>query len=503
MMWPITRFLAPEVGGGGVGTVLYALKRKSGFIRARVIPLKIIATSFVIGARGSAGPEGPVVQIGASVGSFISQIFKFPAEKTKLFVACGTAAGIAATFNAPMAGVFFALEILLGSFRTQSFGLVAVSSASGALVARIIMGDAPVFSIPIQYNIAQYHELWVFLAMGIGCALVGRGFTKMLLSAENLGERIKIPSWIKLGVGGLLVGIIGLKFPGAIGIGYEHGTDVIRQCLDGSTAIQLLLIILVLKMMATSITLGSGGSGGTLAPILVLGALTGAIFGELAEQFFPGDTAPIGAYAVVAMGGMFGAVALAPITGIFIIFEMTNNSHLLIPLMVTTVVGYLVATGISRTNIFSDKLVAQGIIPPGEAHDPLAGLCIQDAMALTTKTLQQNANLKEANEFMDRYPQRGYLILDEENRLVGTVSVDDINQALALQLPEELTLVRDIMQPVKSFGYPEDALNQGLLKMHEQNLDVLPVVSSIDPQKFIGILTHREILNAYHRYSMK
>ena len=181
---------------------------------------------------------------------------------------------------------------------------------------------------------------------------------------------------------------------------------------------------------------------------------------------------------------------------------MTNNSHLLVPLMLTTVVSYLVATGISKTNIFSEKLVAQGIIPPGEAHDPLAGLCIQDAMALTTRTISMNADLKDAEEFMEKYPQKGYLVLDDDNRLVGTISVDDIHHALSLQLPEGLTLVRDFMQPVKSFGYPEDALNQGLLKMHEQNLDVLPVVSSTDPQKFIGILTHREILNAYHRYSM-
>ena len=286
LMWPITRYLAPEVAGGGVGKVLYSLKRRSGFIRARVIPLKIIATSFIIGSGGSAGPEGPVVQIGASVGSFISQILKFPAEKTKLFVACGTAAGLAATFNAPMAGVFFALEILLGSFRTQSFGLVAVSSAAGAIVARIIVGDTPVFSIPIQYNIAQYHELWIFLLMGIGCALVGRGFSKMLLFTENQVEKLKVPSWIKLGAGGLLVGLIGFKFPGAIGIGYEHGTDVVKHCLDASITIRLLLIILVLKITATSITLGSGGSGGTLAPILVLGALTGGVFGQLAELYF-------------------------------------------------------------------------------------------------------------------------------------------------------------------------------------------------------------------------
>ncbi|MGB6001883.1 MAG: chloride channel protein, partial [Thermoanaerobaculia bacterium] len=352
---PIVYFLAREAKGHGVPEVMEAVVLRSGFIRARLVVVKSITSAICIGTGGSVGREGPIVQIGSALGSSIGQWLRISGRRLRTLVGCGAAAGIAATFNAPLAGALFAVEVILGDFGVSQFSPIVISSVMATVVSRHFLGDFPAFVVP-TYQMVSAWELLLYLALGLVAGVVALVFIRLLYGFEDLMESLPIRPWLLPALGGFLVGALGLLYPQVLGVGYES----INQALTGAYPLALLAALAFAKLVATSLTLGSGGSGGIFAPSLFLGAMVGGFLGELAHLSFPDITAASGAYALVGMGAVVAGTTHAPITAILIIFELTSDYKLIVPLMASCIIASLVSTRFSKESIYTMKLARRG-----------------------------------------------------------------------------------------------------------------------------------------------
>lgn len=356
LVGPLIYFCAREAKGHGVPEVMEAVAVRGGRIRPRVAVVKSLASSLCIGSGGSVGREGPIVQIGASVGSAIGQWLRLPDEKIKTLVACGAAGGISATFNAPIAGVFFALEVILGKVVTTRFGHVVISSVTADLLAHAFLGNKRAFTVP-HFGIVSTWEIGFYVVVGIAAALAALAFIYLLYRCEDLFDALKLPEYFKPALGGVVIGLLGLYSHDLFGVGYEG----IEKALSGQIALQELLLLLILKLVATSVTIGSGGSGGIFAPSLFIGAMLGSALGNIFHSLFPAVTAPAGAYGIVGMAAVFAGAARAPFSAILILFEMTDDYAIILPLMTAVVVSTMLSRAVSRETIYTMKLSRRGI----------------------------------------------------------------------------------------------------------------------------------------------
>ena len=373
----IVHFFAREAKGHGVPEVMEAIALRHGQIRKRVALAKIVASAVTIGSGGSVGREGPMVQIGSSIGSSVGQIFKVPTIHMRTMVGCGAAAGIAATFNAPIAGVLFALEIIIGDFGLMSFSPVVLSSVTATTISRYYLGDLPAFVIP-DYAIVSLWEFALYPLLGIATAMAALLFIKVLYRLEDIFEKLRLPGWFKPCLGGALLGVVVIFFPEAFGVGYGAMNLSLTNQMGG----WMLLVLVFVKILATSITLGSGGSGGIFAPSLFMGAMLGGAFGCAVNALFPGVTAAPGAYALVAMGGMVAGTTYAPITAILIIFELTGSYSIILPLMITCILATVINSAVRRGSIYTTKLLRRGIdIMAGRARNVLESMLVSEAMS--------------------------------------------------------------------------------------------------------------------------
>ena len=332
---PIVTFLATEAKGHGVPEVMASVATSGGIIRGRVAAAKVVASAVSIGSGGSAGSEGPIVQIGSAVASKLSQLLRVSPRRMKTFVGCGAAAGIAATFNAPVAGMLFAVEIILGDFRVAQLSPIILSSVTATAVSRAYLGSAPAFAVP-GYELVSPVELLYYVVLGVAAALVAVAFARTLSASESFFERLRFPDWLKPAIGGLVIGIFGVVgLPHVFGVGYEF----IEEALSGHLALSLMLILILAKIVATSATLGSGGSGGILAPSLFIGAMTGGVVWYTASSISPSIvTSSYGAYALVGMAAVVASVTRAPLQAILILFELTGGYEVILPLMLSSII---------------------------------------------------------------------------------------------------------------------------------------------------------------------
>ncbi|NMO91313.1 chloride channel protein [Actinomycetospora sp. TBRC 11914] len=352
----VTRF-APEARGHGVPEVMVAVARHGGRIKARVAAVKALASALCIGTGGSVGREGPIVQIGSALGSSIGQALRVPAGRLTLMVACGAAGGISATFNAPMAGVVFGLEIILRAFSAQSFGILVISSVTANVVARLLVGDDTILHLP-HYALGSTAELPLYAVLGLLAGLLGWAFARVLYAIEDGCDAVwRGPEWLRPAVGGVLLGGVLLALPQLYGVGYP----VLQGGLAGQYAVGFLLLLAVGKMLATSLTIGIGGSGGVFAPSLFLGGMAGTAFGTLAAALFPALHLSPGAFGLVGMAAVFAGAAHAPITAVLIVFELTGDYAVILPLMVAVVLATGLSHLVSRQNIYTLKLLRRGI----------------------------------------------------------------------------------------------------------------------------------------------
>ena len=382
---------ASEAKGHGVPEVIQAIALRGGRIRKRVAAAKIFASAVTIGSGGSVGREGPMVQIGSSIGSSVGQFFKVPSVHMRTMVGCGAAAGIAATFNAPIAGVLFALEIIIGDFGVMQFSPVVLSSVTATAISRYYFGDFPHFSIP-EYSIVSHWEFCFYPILGVVTGLVALAFTKVLYKFEDGFDAVPIPEWIKPAIGGALLGCVFAVFPEVFGVGY----GAMNLSLTNKMELWPLFVLIWVKILASSITLGSGGSGGIFAPSLFMGCMTGGAFGLVLHTLLPGYTAMPGAYAMVAMGGVVAGTTYAPITAILIIFEMTSDYSIILPLMLTCITATVMNSTIQRASIYTTKLLRRGIdIEAGRDRHLLEHILVKELMTSDVVSIPESMPLSQ------------------------------------------------------------------------------------------------------------
>ncbi|HET6849954.1 MAG TPA: chloride channel protein [Gaiellales bacterium] len=373
---PLISRYASEARGHGVPEVMLAVRRHGGVIRPRIALVKALASAVCIGTGGSVGREGPIVQIGSALGSSVGQLLRLPADRMRLLVACGAAAGISATFNAPIAAVFFTVELILGELEIESFGSVVLASVVAAVIGRAAFGDTPFLGLPPFHQRSVWEYGW-YAALGLGAVVVGLAFTRLLYGLEDLGDAVwRGPEWLRPAVGGVLLGGLLLAVPQVYGVGYP----VMQHALAGRYALGFVLLLLLAKILATSTTMAIGGSGGVFAPSLFMGAMLGAATGQLANGLTPGVAAPAGAYGLVGMAAVFAAASRAPITAIVIVFELTGDYTIILPLMTAVAVAVAGSSLASEDTIYTLKLRRRGI-PLKRSHgSALADITVAEAM---------------------------------------------------------------------------------------------------------------------------
>ncbi len=496
----IVYFFAPEAKGHGVPEVMEAMALRDGRIRPRVALAKLVASSLCIASGGSVGREGPVVQIGSSIGSTMGQFLKVNAQRTKVFVACGAAAGIAAAFNAPMAGALFSVEIILADFGVAQFSPIVISSVMATVVSRHFLGNFPAFEVP-AYHLVSPIELIPYAVLGLLAGLVALLFTKVLCFFEDFfDDHLPLPGVVKTVIGGFLLGCLGLLVPGVYGVGYNS----MNLALLGQLSWMLMLVLVFAKILATSLSLGSGGSGGIFAPALFIGTMTGGFFGALVHILMPTLSASSGAYAMVGMGAVVAGATHAPITAILIIFEMTNDYKIILPLMISTIIATLLTTKLKKESIYTIKLVRRGVdLFRGRELNVLRALKVADFCNDKPKTIVPGLGFRQLLELVVNYPNASYYLVDDKRKFFGVVSLQEVRQAildqddltdllvaadLATTKVPSVTMTSDLDQVMKLFGHTD----------HRE----LPV---LDPEngELVGAIRQRQVTEAYNREVVK
>ena len=374
---PLVSRFAPEARGHGVPEVMYAVNRLGGRMRPRVPVVKSLASAVCIGSGGSVGREGPIVQIGSALGSVTGQLMRVSESHLRLLVACGAAGGISATFNAPLAGVFFALELILRNFETRSFGLVVLSSVTADAIGRAAFGSHAFLSLPV-FTFSSPLELLLYAGLGVLATGVGVAFIRVLYGGEDISDRVwdGRPEWLRPAVGGVLLGLLLLAVPEMYGVGYP----VLALAISGHYIVLALLGLLAAKILATSLTMSIGGSGGVFAPSLFMGAMLGSAYGAIAHDVVPGVAVAAGAYGLVGMGAVFASSARAPITAVLIIFELTGDYRIILPLMIAVIVATALANHLTDDTIYTLKLRRRGIDIDRPQGTLMAQIGVSEAM---------------------------------------------------------------------------------------------------------------------------
>ncbi len=490
----ISRF-AQEAKGHGVPEVMEAIALKRGRIRPRVAIAKIIASAITIGSGGSAGREGPIVQVGSTLGSTAGQWAKLSDEQVGMLVASGAAAGIAATFNAPIAGTLFALEVILGRFTNRYLGIVVISAVSANVVSRILLGENPAFAVP-AYGLSNPLELVIYLFLGLTCAFLAIGFIRVLYGAEYIFDHWKIPLPVKTSLGMGLTALTALLAPQVLGPGLEFIGDVIAE--DMSLTISMMIVLFGLKLIATTFTLGSGNSGGVFAPSLFMGAMVGGIFGQISTQLFPQLSIDPGAYALVGMAALFAGSARAPITAIIIVLEMSNDYQLILPLLMTVIISTLIADLLHPDSIYTRKLLLRGIhLERGHDVDLLQAVHVHEVMTKDFPIVPPHMTIKELIPHFSLTHSHGFPIVDNHGQLIGVVTLTDVEKIPKNDSFDTLT--------VKEVGtidnlitvYETDPIHLVLQRLNIYDIGRLPVITSGGNQQYLGVIRRADILIAY------
>jgi CIC family chloride channel protein len=493
---PLVYYLAREAKGHGVPEVMEAVAMRAGVIRPRLVIVKSLASAISIGTGGSVGREGPIVQIGSALGSSVGQLMRLSGNRLRTLVGCGAAAGIAATFNAPIAGALFAAEVILGEFVVTQFTPIVISSVVATVISRHYLGDVPAFVVP-QYILTSPWELAFYAVLGVLAAFVALGFVRFLYLAEDAADRLPLPPWLLAAVGGAAVGGIGLFYPHVLGVGYES----IEQALRGDMALGLLALLLLLKILATSTTIGSGGSGGVFAPSLFIGAMVGGTVGTLAHRWMPEIAASPGAYALVGMGALVAGTTHAPLTAILIIFELTSDYKLIVPLMAACMLSTLITTRLSRDSIYTVKLRRRGIdIRRGRDINVLRALKVAEVMSHDAATVPAGQSVGELIGLVADHPQSCFYVVGDDRRLEGVIVLAELRKILPDLEGVEALVALDLARTDLGTLSPQQDLDTVMRIFAGKNREELPVV---EEGRMVGVVSRQHLLDAYNEELLK
>ncbi len=494
---PLIYYGAREAKGHGVPEIMEALFLRGGRIRTKVVAVKALASSICIASGGSVGREGPIVQISSSLASSISRWFKVKENGMRTLVASGAAAGIGATFNAPIAGALFAVEILLGEFGVYSFSPIIVASVIGTLTSRLITGENfAAFSVP-AYTMKSVWEVGPYILLGLVAGLVAMLFIKTLYFFEDRFEQSGIHPLVMPMLGGLLVGALGLKFPQIFGVSYES----IDACLQNQVGLWLALSLIFVKIFSTSLTLGSGGSGGIFAPSLFLGAMTGNFIGSFFHSIFPAAMSSPGAFSLVGMGAVVAAATHAPITAIIIIFELTNDYKIILPLMLACIIASFLTAGLQKDSIYTMKLTRRGMrFKEGRDINILRSHAVQDFI---TQDFQAFINTDHVGEIINQAiggKFHSFQIVDKDNRYIGCFSLNLLkNLMLEKDMLDAFVIAQDLAVPDIQIDIHED-LEQAMKIFGSTDVGEIAVIQD---KQLTGVIKRKDVIEAYNHEVMK
>ena len=491
---PLIYFLAREARGPGVPEVMIAVIVKNSIIRPIVVLVKILASAICIGSGGSVGREGPIVQIGAAIASTTGQILRLSPVQLKTLVGCGVAAGISATFNAPIAGALFALELIVSDFGLTPFTPILVSSVSAAAITRHFRGNILEFVDLPQFAMISYREFVFYLILGVAAGFVAYLFSRSIYRLEDIFNKTKIPLWIRPAFGGILVGIIALRFPHVMGVGY----DTIEEIFDGKLMLNTMMFLVFLKILATSFTIGSGGSGGVFAPSLFVGAMLGGAFGTIFQKYFPGITASPAAYALVGMAAVNGACTMAPLSAIIVLFELTNEYGIILPLMFTVVIATFITRKLSPESIYTEHLRRKGITSHhGEDMNIVRMISVKDVLRHDEVTISENVKFDELVRLALETHRNNIFVIDNNGKYKGAIQLLDLKYVLSN--PKELSHIHHIVDFINEL--PPVSIDQSLDNVIDHfaatGFDRLPVVDS--QQNIVGSVIMSDIMRRYNQ----
>ena len=495
----MAKYGSEKIKGHGIPEAMEAVLTSRSRIEAKVAILKPLSAAIAIGTGGPFGAEGPIIQTGGAFGSLIGQIISTTASERKVLLACGAGAGVAATFNTPIAGVILAIELLLFEFRSRSFIPLVISCTLATSVRAVLLGQKSMFTMG-NVNFDVLRGLPYYLVLGLICGAAAIGFTRLLYWVEDQFDRLPIDDLWNPAIGALAVGVIGYFVPRVLGVGY----DTISDILNNNLALKLLILIAVFKALALVISLGSGTSGGLLAPMFMSSAALGGVFAVVVNRMIPSAHLSPGAYALVAMAAVFGAASRATFAFIVFAFEITRDYNAILPLMLGCVIADLIALRYLPSSIMTEKLARRGLKVPEEYEaTALKMVRVAEVMRKDVKPISPEMTVGELATHMAHGDPgfnltQGLPIATSEGQLVGIVTQGDLLRALEADPQGKMTVLEaGTRDPI--VAYPDEMVFDALFRALENNIGRLPVVSREKPQQLAGYLSRSSILNAWTR----
>ena len=496
--WLVYTF-APEAEGHGTDAAIEAYHFKGGFIRNRIPFIKTIASAVTITTGGSGGREGPIAQIGAGFGSFLATKLKLSERERRIMMAAGIGAGVGSIFRAPLAGALFAAEVLYRDpeFESEVIIPAGISSVVAYCLFCLVFGWGSLFSSP-NFVFQNPVELGPYIVLALVLVVFGILYVKSFYSITDFFHNLNVPNHLKPAIGGLVTGTIGFFLPYTLAFGY----GIIQKAIFNEISITILLFLAIGKIVTTSFSIGSGGSGGVFGPSIVIGGALGGVVGKIFYKFFPSIVSDPGAFVIVGMAGFFTAVSNTPISTIIFVSEMTNSYHLLLPSLLVCSLCYLVS---QKWTIYKKQVKNKAVSPAHAGEfmmDILQTIQIKDLMHRVKKVdcVDQKMTFSEFKKFFSSTKQHYFPVMDKENKLIGIFSSTDIREVIFTTHLEDLIVMNDIMTKNLITITPTDHLNTALLKLTEKNIDALPVVQEDDDQLLIGFINRRDVIAHYNEH---
>ena len=488
----ISHFLIGNEKYHGTAAIMQSVALTGGRLRYQKSPIKTIAAVLSIGTGASVGSADPSVQIGANIGSMVGQKLHVPEDRLRTLVASGAASAIAAAFNAPIAGVFFALEIILGEIGGNSLGMILISAVTSSVFIQAVSGSQPAFQIP-SFSFSSIGELPLYLLLGLAAGPISALFVRLLYASQDFFSKLGVAKWVKPIIAGAAVGLAGLVIPQVMGVGYETIGQILNRA---DFPLWLLIAMVVAKVILTPISLGGGFYGGVFAPSLFIGASLGGAIGELGLLIFPGMGIESAAFAMVGMAAVLAGVVHAPLTAAILLFEMTGDYRIILPLLFAVAVSMLVSQRIQPDSVYAMGLARHGIrLDRGRDIEVLASLTVREVMETNPNVLLESITLREATAIFAAKRQHGLPVVSKEGSLVGVLTLQDIDKANESGMTR--ATVGEICTRKLVTATPDESLSEALHRMSSRDLGRLPVVESNNPNKLVGILRRADVIHAY------
>lgn len=479
----------PNARGSGIPQAKFALFIRNGYISLRTVFGKFLCCAISLASGIALGREGPSVQIGAGITSVIGRRFGLSAANVRALVPAGCAAALATAFNTPIAAVLFSLEEILGDLHAPVLGSVVLSSATAWMVLHLLLGDQPLFHVP-PYQLVSPLEFGIYAILGVLGGLGSVAFVKLLLNIRLWFRRLPGATvWFQPAVGGLFVGLMGWFVPEILGVGYDY----VDRVLGGEIPVKIMAMLAVMKIIATPMCYSSGNAGGIFGPSLFIGAMIGGATGGVAHSLFPALTANPGAYALVGMGTAFAGIVRTPFTSVIMIFEMTRDYSIIVPLMISNMISFIISRQLQPEPIYEALAHQEGVyLPTAESREEMTGPPVSGVMDAEATLLPPNSDLETARSFLNSHKANSWPV--GENGVVrGVITRREIDAA-----PPGATLVRDLLKPdTYPYVHTDHPLSFALERMRNANVDVLPVVSRANIHELCGAISQASILHEY------